>query len=286
LLREVLNINQPIGQPRRWFLDNFFDLMVWVGDDNRVSGFELGYDKQGNFRSITWRAGIGYHHHKVDLGESNPGKPKGTPILISSEGFNKEDVLGKFSESCHEIDVPISRFIRTKLESFPQDHEIDRPHVTIPPEQIIKTPMRRRNNLILISVSALLGGLFIVFLMYQPKTLIPVRSLQKSSPAFKSAAVAMERNGLPPNYLKMNKDNIYGSVYKKAAVCGTQLWLKDVNLYLFLIHIDQSGKTLDVAIWPQTAMSPCLVNAAKSTIFPPPDRDGWFELMLDMKSQN
>ena len=36
---------------RRWFMDSYFDLIVWYDDRGNATGFQLCYDKPGRFRN-------------------------------------------------------------------------------------------------------------------------------------------------------------------------------------------------------------------------------------------
>jgi len=55
MLTEIRNARQVEGEGfRRWFTDDYFDLIVWYGDQNAMIGFQLCYDKQGKERALTW----------------------------------------------------------------------------------------------------------------------------------------------------------------------------------------------------------------------------------------
>jgi len=79
-MREINSeyVRQKKGEPhRRWFADEYFDLLVWEDETGEIVGFELSYDKNRDQRALTWEKQKGYHHFKVDDGESRPGKFKG-----------------------------------------------------------------------------------------------------------------------------------------------------------------------------------------------------------------
>ena len=79
MLKELPTENH-IKHKRRWFSDDCFDLIVWIGQGSCISGFQLCYDKENAERVFTWTASNGFSHERVDAGGDIPGKDK-TPIL-------------------------------------------------------------------------------------------------------------------------------------------------------------------------------------------------------------
>ena len=39
---------------RRWFFNNYFDLIIWYDNSNQIEGFQLCYDKENNEKALTW----------------------------------------------------------------------------------------------------------------------------------------------------------------------------------------------------------------------------------------
>jgi hypothetical protein len=61
LLREIPRVKQHAGEPpRRWFTDETMDLYVWAGDDCRIIGFQLTYNKLRAEKAIRVAAKIKY----------------------------------------------------------------------------------------------------------------------------------------------------------------------------------------------------------------------------------
>ena len=119
MLIEISNVKQIEGEPkRRWFNDDFFDLVVWLDDEERLVGFQLAYGKPLGERALTWRMGSGYRHDGVDDGESKPGKMKSTPILVDDGIFNSEEVAALFKRESCGIDRDIAGFVYEKLKSY------------------------------------------------------------------------------------------------------------------------------------------------------------------------
>ncbi len=47
MLRELKQVRQHKGEPRRrWFNDDYFDLIVWFSEKDSISGFQLCCDKE------------------------------------------------------------------------------------------------------------------------------------------------------------------------------------------------------------------------------------------------
>ena len=91
MLSEINDVKQIENEGyRRWFSDNYFDLIIWYGDE-KIIGFQLCYDKQGSERSLTWIKNRGFSHNKIDDGEK-PGHTKMTPILVADGVFDKEKI--------------------------------------------------------------------------------------------------------------------------------------------------------------------------------------------------
>jgi hypothetical protein len=120
-LRELPEVRQVPGEPRRrWFNSPELDLIVWLDDDDRPSGFQLCYAKRRGERALTWRAGRGYDHAAVDDGESMPTKYKGTPILVADGLFQSDKVKADFLEASGAIPESIRRFVADVLERYPR----------------------------------------------------------------------------------------------------------------------------------------------------------------------
>lgn len=132
MLTEIENVRQIEGEPRRrWFHDDHFDLIVWLGADEgpemptapqeTVIGFQLCYNKTESPRALTWYARSGYSHCRVDDGESRPGKYKAAPILLQNGPFNKNSIADRFMRSSRKMDPEIARFVHEKIAAYAPD---------------------------------------------------------------------------------------------------------------------------------------------------------------------
>lgn len=118
MLVEITDPRQVPGEGlRRWFSDDYFDLIVWLDDHEEISGFQLCYDKFTDERALTWRRKEGYRHEKVDDGEL-PGHIKMTPVLIADGEFPRQDVAARFRAASGEIDARVAGFVLEVLGRY------------------------------------------------------------------------------------------------------------------------------------------------------------------------
>jgi hypothetical protein len=119
MLKEIIDVRQIAGEPRRrWFTDNYFDLIVWVGENKDIEGFQLCYDKGMNERALTWEKPSSYRHNRVDDGEENPLQPKRTPVLVADGMFDSLTVAESFRNESKRIDTDINKFVYEKLVGY------------------------------------------------------------------------------------------------------------------------------------------------------------------------
>jgi len=118
MLRELSHIRQALGEPRRrWFADDYFDLIVWVGNRGECIGFQLCYDKSGDEHALTWHQETGFRHHQVDSGELE--RPyKATPILVADGVVDGASLAGLFKERSRKMDQQVARFVLGKIAAI------------------------------------------------------------------------------------------------------------------------------------------------------------------------
>lgn len=123
MVHEVQGARQIPGEGfRRWFTDQYFDLIVWYDGDNpqgEIAGFQLCYDKFDKERALTWRRGRGFAHEKVDDGEGPFAlQAKMTPILLPDGVFDAEGVTRRLREQSAEMDQNVAGFILQTLAAY------------------------------------------------------------------------------------------------------------------------------------------------------------------------
>lgn len=122
-MKEHLNVRQIPGESkRRWFHSDNFDLIVWLGEGQGFSGFELCYDKQRRERSITWNKSRGFVHMAVDDGEQRPGKYKASPVLAADGRYEAQRVYSDFLKACTNIPREVAVFVLMALRQHPGMH--------------------------------------------------------------------------------------------------------------------------------------------------------------------
>jgi hypothetical protein len=121
-MEERINVRQIPGEAkRRWFFSDEFDLIVWLADDQQITGFELCYDKRDFEKSISWRDGAGFRHMAVDDGEHRPGKHKATPILVQDGLFDASRVYSDFLAVSNMLPEEIAGYVLQALGQYPLD---------------------------------------------------------------------------------------------------------------------------------------------------------------------
>ncbi len=121
MLKEYPRVRQVEGEPRRrWFGDDYFDLIVWLDDGDGVVGFQLCYDKGGDERALTWLPERGFTHRRVDDGERGGDLAhKSTPVLVVDGAVDHRSLTELLAEEGREIDQGIVRRICDRLAGYP-----------------------------------------------------------------------------------------------------------------------------------------------------------------------
>lgn len=119
MLKENKNVSQvPDEGPRRWFFDEFFDLIVWYDQaGKKVEGFQLCYDKKGNERALTWRKSGSIDHTKVDVGE-DPFRAKMTPILVADGAFETSRIFEKFQAAADLLEENLRDLVADVIKTY------------------------------------------------------------------------------------------------------------------------------------------------------------------------
>lgn len=118
MLREINVAQKEEDIFRRWFKDDYFELIVWYNrNDYSIRGFQLCYDIARNERSLTWTAGRGFAHTGVDDG-SRPMRHPSSPTLVEDGVFPAQTVLDRFVRSCAGMDRIVARLVVSKLDEF------------------------------------------------------------------------------------------------------------------------------------------------------------------------
>ena len=119
MLKEYKKVQQKKGEPRRrWFSDNYFDLIVWFDEKDEIIGFQLCYEISRNERALTWQKEEGYYHNRVISGESSAGISKLTPILVQDGVFDYESIARVLKNESRELEEKIAEFVYEKVKQY------------------------------------------------------------------------------------------------------------------------------------------------------------------------
>ena len=125
MLRETPDVRQIPGEPpRRWFADDFFDLIVWLEPDGSLNGFQLCYDRDFHPRALTWTKAAGYSHAAIDDGDCAEGAHKSSPVLVSDGAFDAESVYKRFERESALLPESIRKAVGEKIKGFPDAEKI------------------------------------------------------------------------------------------------------------------------------------------------------------------
>ena len=123
MLVEIRHTRQIEGEGfRRWFTDEYFDLIVWYSEDRSLIGFQLCYDKLEHERALTWTLEHGFQHNRIDAGEI-PGHAKMTPVIIADGKFSRDPVAEQFKKASGQIEPAVARFVYETVRRFPGTSE-------------------------------------------------------------------------------------------------------------------------------------------------------------------
>jgi hypothetical protein len=117
MLEEQQNVSQKEeGIHRRWFNDNYFELITWE-KSGAIIGFQLCYDRFGSEKSLTWKKDKGFYHDTVDSGEVSMGTDM-SAILIEDGPVPVDMLVQRFTEESQRIDNTIREFILDKFTTI------------------------------------------------------------------------------------------------------------------------------------------------------------------------
>lgn len=112
-----LTLSYPTEEPRKWFSDDYFDLIVWYGSTGQITSFQLCYDVAEDQRAISWDVVKGFSHSRIDEGEDNPEQNR-SPILIPDTEKIDHTVIEKFTEHSKSLESKTTCFVLEKLGSL------------------------------------------------------------------------------------------------------------------------------------------------------------------------
>ncbi|TAK14632.1 MAG: hypothetical protein EPO32_01070 [Anaerolineae bacterium] len=116
MLREE-TVRQNKGEPlRRWFADDYFDLILWEGDEDFLQ-MQLCYDRSGDEHALVWTEKKGYLHFRVDEGELGSLK-KASPMMVDDGSFDGAKLRREFAARSRGLEPSVRRWVKRRLREF------------------------------------------------------------------------------------------------------------------------------------------------------------------------
>lgn len=120
----VLSENKSVRQRpeegyRRWFLNEYFDVVVWYESrGGQMYGFQLCYDRHHDERAFTWERGKQSSHY-VSSGADERGRPWiATAILHGDAGPVPKDVVSRLVEERGELESALLETILERVGAY------------------------------------------------------------------------------------------------------------------------------------------------------------------------
>jgi hypothetical protein len=119
MMTELKNTKQNAGELfRRWFHDDYFDLIMWFNPDGSAHRFQLCYDKKGCERVLSWSSSGAYSHNRIDDGERRPFRHKSAPIAVADGIFDATDVANKFMKAATVLPENVSSLVWDAIQQY------------------------------------------------------------------------------------------------------------------------------------------------------------------------
>ncbi len=91
------------------------DLIIWYDAKNQPEGFQICYlGEDRRERALTWRAGQGFSHARVDPGDTRPDKNL-TPILVKDGPVPWVQVQAEFARRAGQLEPAIREWVLGSL---------------------------------------------------------------------------------------------------------------------------------------------------------------------------
>lgn len=118
MLREIGSIRQDSTRGnRRWFQDDYFDVYVWQDAAGEPIAFQLCYARDRNEGALSWSAGEGFSHTRVDTGDGLRRHGM-TPILRADGSPPYFRIYNRFIETSRDWEPRLREFLVERLRSY------------------------------------------------------------------------------------------------------------------------------------------------------------------------
>lgn len=117
MLKEYVNVRQIPGEPsRRWFHDDYFDLIAWLAPNGEVGRFQLCYDKHGRERVLDWHGSGTCVHSGIDNGEGRPLRHKSSPVTVTAGSYDSGELGTRFLAASGQLPEQIRMVVMEAIE--------------------------------------------------------------------------------------------------------------------------------------------------------------------------
>ena len=103
---------------RRWFFDDYFDLIVWYEPGSEdIAGVQLCYARGRGEHALVWQTGRSVSRFRVDDGET-PGRAKMSPVFVVGRMVDIAEVSRRFRAASRHIEPAIRDRVLDKLAEY------------------------------------------------------------------------------------------------------------------------------------------------------------------------
>lgn len=132
MFREITVSKQAADGPkRRWYQSDYFDLFIFyyrhsaradVKADREFVGMQLCYDIRRKQRTLEWKKGIGFSHHRVVKGGDTMADHGASASLLEKGGdFDADTVVDRFMRESATLPPIVRTFVLQKLAEYAQE---------------------------------------------------------------------------------------------------------------------------------------------------------------------
>lgn len=117
LIEDVAPKIESSGLTRRWFSDQYIDLVFWENDKGEIQVVHLCYNKNIDEHALVWKLDSGYEHYKVDEGEPGPLKNL-SPMMVDDGKMDLDKLKKDFNIRSKNLEDKVKNKIIDVIENF------------------------------------------------------------------------------------------------------------------------------------------------------------------------
>ena len=120
MLREIRGVDQKTpGLVKRWFQDDYFDLVAWHDPRGTILRFQLCYARESHGeRVLEWRRGLGFQHLKTEERAAfKAGRDDAWALRLERQGPGGT-LKRQFLAASAEVPELLREFVEEKLDEL------------------------------------------------------------------------------------------------------------------------------------------------------------------------